>query len=118
LAWELVNDRPIYLQLADDIKLRIVTGIYKTGEKIPTVRDLADEANVNPNTMQRALAALEDSGLLITHRTVGRVVTDDTAIIETTKGSIADGIVKGFLDKMRTLGYDKTAVLAYVQNFN
>ena len=77
MAWKLDNDRPIYAQIVEKIKLRIISGFYQPGSKLPSVRDLALEAGVNPNTMQKAFAELENSGLLITMRTSGRMVTED-----------------------------------------
>ena len=64
MTWELKNDRPIYAQLIEQIKLRIISGFYRPGERLPSVRDMAAEAAVNPNTMQRALSELERDGLL------------------------------------------------------
>ena len=66
MTWELKNDRPIYAQLIEQIKLRIISGFYRPGERLPSVRDMAAEAAVNPNTMQRALSELERDGLLYT----------------------------------------------------
>ena len=62
MAWKLDNDRPIYAQIVEKIKLRIISGFYQPGSKLPSVRDLALEAGVNPNTMQKAFAELENSG--------------------------------------------------------
>ena len=64
MPWELDNDRPIYLQLMERIQQDIISGIYKPGDRLPSVRDLAVEAAVNPNTMQKALSELERSGLV------------------------------------------------------
>ena len=68
MPWELDNDRPIYLQLMERIRHDIISGVYKPGDKIPSVRDLALDAAVNPNTMQKALAELERSGRTVHHR--------------------------------------------------
>ena len=81
MAWELNGERPIYLQLVEQIRLRIISGRYAPGERLPSVRDLAAEAAVNPNTMQRALVELESCGLVITQGTMGRIVTDSNEII-------------------------------------
>jgi len=75
------DTRPIWIQLADNFRARITDGTWKPGQKIPSVRDLAIEAGTNPNTVQRALAALDDEGLTVPKRTAGRfVATDDTAL--------------------------------------
>ena len=79
MAWNLDSDRPIYAQLLERIQLQIVSGIYGPGDKLPSVRDLAAEASVNPNTMQKAFAELERSGLIETKRTSGRFVTEDNS---------------------------------------
>ena len=106
MAWELSNDRPIYSQIVEIIKLRIVSGYYPAGEKLPSVRELAAEAGVNPNTMQKAFAELESSGLLATMRTSGRVVTEDGELIREAKEAIARNEVDQFLEKMKNLGYE------------
>ena len=106
MAWELSNDRPIYSQIVEIIKLRIVSGYYPAGEKLPSVRELAAEAGVNPNTMQKAIAELESSGLLTTMRTSGRVVTEDGELIREAKEAIAKNEVDQFLEKMKKLGYE------------
>ena len=77
MAWNLDSDRPIYAQLLERIELQIVSGTYGPGDKLPSVRELAAEASVNPNTMQKAFAELERSGLIVTKRTSGRFVTED-----------------------------------------
>ena len=85
MAWELDADRPIYAQLVERIQKEIVSGKYQPGEKLPSVRDLAAVAAVNPNTMQKAFAELERSGLIVTQRTSGRAVTEDTELIGNTR---------------------------------
>lgn len=106
MNWDLKSDRPIYFQLVEQIELRIISGIYPLGSRLPSVRDMATEAAVNPNTMQRALAELENQGLLYSQRTSGRFVTEDEEVIKTMKYSLAQNIIKEFMEKMRSLGYD------------
>lgn len=105
MSWEFQSDRPIYAQLMEQIKRRIITGIYPPGEKMPSVRELAAEASVNPNTMQRAFAQLEQEGLLYTQRTSGRFVTEDQQRILEMKTEMADELAKRFLEDMEQLGY-------------
>ena len=81
MEWKLTSDRPIWLQLKEQITQRIVTGVYPMGSRLPSVRDLASETGVNPNTMQRALTELEREGLLIGGGTTGRTVTQDQAVL-------------------------------------
>ena len=89
MAWNLNSDRPIYAQILERIQMQIVSGVYQPGTKIPSVRELAADAGVNPNTMQKALAELERSGLVMTQRTSGRVVTEDLNMIKETRNQLA-----------------------------
>lgn len=107
MPWILDDTRPIYLQLEDIIKSKIIAGIYKPGQKLPSVRELAAEAAVNPNTMQKALAELERSGLVYTQRTSGRYITEDTAIMQNLKHQLAHDLIQQFLEAMAHLGYTK-----------
>ena len=103
MAWELDADRPIYAQLVERIQREIVSGQYRPGEKLPSVRDLAAVAAVNPNTMQKAYAELERSGLIVTQRTSGRTVTEDTELIRNTREQLAVGHVRNFINNMQEL---------------
>lgn len=107
MAWDLKSDRPIYAQLIEQILLRIVSGSYPPGGKLPSVRDMAADASVNPNTMQRALAQLESEGILYSQRTSGRFVTEDEEKIMEAKNRLAMDVIKEFLKKMESLGYSK-----------
>ena len=109
MAWKLDNDRPIYAQIVEKIKLRIISGFYQPGSKLPSVRDLALEAGVNPNTMQKAFAELENSGLLITMRTSGRMVTED-------EETIAQEKIDAFLQDMRELGFGPEQSFLLIKN--
>ena len=107
MPWILDDTRPIYLQLEDIIKSKIIAGIYKPGQKLPSVRELAAEAAVNPNTMQKALAELERSGLVYTQRTSGRYITEDVAIMQNLKHQLAHDLIYQFLEAMAHLGYTR-----------
>lgn len=107
MTWELKNDRPIFRQLVEHIQLMIVSGGYKPGEKLPSVRDLAAEASVNPNTMQKALADLEQSGLVYAQRTSGRYITEDEGMIAKLKNELATQQILDFLEKMGQIGFSK-----------
>lgn len=104
MSWELSTDRPIYIQLMDSIKFRIISGMYSPGDKLPSVRDLASEAAVNPNTMQKALSELENSGLIYSNRTSGRYVTEDADMILSARKALAKEYCDDFLVKLRNLG--------------
>lgn len=107
MAWELNNDRPIYSQIVEKIQLQIVSGYYPIGSKLPSVRELAAEAGVNPNTMQKAFMELERSGLIITMRTSGRIVTEDEAMIREIKELVAKQEIESFFKKMREIGFSR-----------
>mgnify|MGYP000751992402 FL=1 len=107
MAWKLNPERQIWLQLVDVLKFRIVSGQYPAGVKLPSVRELAAEAGVNPNTMQKAFTELERTGLIVTRRTSGRTVTEDTALIEQVRSELAELQISQFLTRMQHLGYQK-----------
>lgn len=102
--WHLTSDRPVFIQIMEKLKLDIVTGNYSPGDKLSSVRDLAGEASVNPNTMQRALSELEREGLVYTQRTNGRFITEETAMINQLKEQMALDAISQFLKSMRQLG--------------
>ena len=112
MAWELDSDRPIYAQLLERIQLQIVSGTYGPGDKLPSVRELAAEASVNPNTMQKAFAELERSGLIVTKRTSGRFVTEDKDMITQIRTQLAKEEALSFIEKMKELGFEKNDILA------
>ena len=108
MQWKLTDDRPIWLQLTEQLTERIVSGVYPTGSRMPPVRELAAEAGVNPNTMQRALAQLEADGLVATNRTAGRCVTEEASIIEgRVRGRLAEEKMELYVTGMATLGYSE-----------
>lgn len=107
MAWNLDSDRPIYAQLLERIQLQIVSGTYGPGDKLPSVRELAAEASVNPNTMQKAFAELERSGLIVTKRTSGRFVTEDKDMITQIRTQLAKEEALSFIEKMKELGFEK-----------
>ena len=114
MDWDLDDSRSIYPQLKELIKRGIITGEYAPGSAFPTVRELASDAGVNRNTMQRAMAELESEGLLITNRTAGRTVTTDLSLIEQMRRELAEQQVDTFLQEMRSLGYSLQGALAEV----
>ena len=98
------NERPIYIQLVEQLRIAVVSGAYEPGERLPSVRELALAAKVNPNTMQRALTELESEKLIFTERTNGKFVTEDKAVIEKAKLLLASEKVRRYLDEMRSIG--------------
>ena len=116
MAWKLDNDRPIYAQIVEKIKLRIISGFYQPGSKLPSVRDLALEAGVNPNTMQKALSELERIGLVHSRRTIGRFITEDETMIKQLKTETATEHIREFLKSMEHLGFTRLEILELVQD--
>lgn len=104
-VWHFSNDKPIYTQIVEHIKQLIVSGGLSPGDKLPSVRELAQEACVNPNTMQRAMAELENNGLLYTMRSAGRYITEDAELIKQVKNELAEKEISDFLQSMERLGF-------------
>ncbi|MBN1776993.1 MAG: GntR family transcriptional regulator [Clostridiales bacterium] len=115
MAWQFDPDRPIYKQLRERILLKIVSGAYGAGAQLPTVRDLAEEAAVNPNTLQKALSELERDGLVHAQRTSGRFVTGDKALIKQAKNDLAKEQIDLFLKKMAAIGYNRQDAVVLIQ---
>ena len=104
MPWNLDSSRPIYLQIIERVQMDIITGRYQPGDKLPSVRDLAQEAAVNPNTMQKALSELERSGLIYSQRTSGRFINEDKELIHQMKKELAAAEVSAFVAHMKQLG--------------
>ena len=115
MPWELSNDRPIYLQLMERIQMDIVSGKYHAGDKLPSVRDLAIEAAVNPNTMQKALSELERVGLVYSQRTSGRFIDEDKTMIYELKQHLANEHILEFFEKMKQLGFREEEALQLME---
>ena len=118
MNWHFNSDMPIYTQLISQIKYAIVSGEFPPGERMSTVRDLASEAGVNPNTMQRAFQELEREGLVFSQRSSGRFVTEDVSIIEKAKIALAQEHISKFISSMERLGYDRAEIIALLERKN
>lgn len=114
MPWNLNSDRPIFLQIVERIQTDIISGKYKPGDKLPSVRDLAAEAAVNPNTMQKAFAELERTGLVYSQRTTGRFITEDTTMIDELKANLAKEKITEFIALMQQLGFSREEILALI----
>ena len=114
MEWQFDSNMPIYTQLVYQIKFAIVSGELSPGEKMAGVRDLAADAGVNPNTMQRALSGLEERGLLVAQRSIGRFVTQDAALIVRMRQELAEQELAVFKRRMRLLGYQDQEILEFV----
>jgi len=111
MVWAFMEDRPIYSQLVEQIKLCIVSGEWELGSKLPSVRDLAEQAGVNPNTMQRALSDLEKEGLVYSKRTSGRFITEDEKMTQNVREAIAAENISIFVESMKKLGFTPDEIL-------
>lgn len=114
MLFEFDNNIPIYIQLVRQITINIISGGLKPGERLPSVRDLANDTKVNPNTMQKALSELEETGLIYTERTNGKFVTTDTKLIEKIKNEYAEKQTREYLKNMKRLGFDVSATLEHI----
>lgn len=115
MEWNLDDSRPIWPQLKEQLLREIIAGRYAMGGPFPTVRDLAEDAGVNRNTMQRAMADLEADGFLITNRTAGRVVTTDEKLIGGMKRKLAEQNVEKFIGEMAAIGYTAGDVIEMIK---
>lgn len=115
MKWDFDNERPIYKQLIEKLQIFIITGKYPPGEKLPSVRDLAMETKVNPNTMQKVMQELEGLGLVYSKRTSGRYITEDKKLIANLKKEIASEKVKSFLSSMQELEINKEEAIKYLK---
>ncbi|MBE5934735.1 MAG: GntR family transcriptional regulator [Lachnospiraceae bacterium] len=111
---EFDNNIPIYIQLVEELKICIISGEFTAGERLPSVRELALSTKVNPNTMQRALAELENLELVYTERTNGRFVTKDKEIIESYRKEYAVQIAEKFFTGMENIGFNKKEAIEYI----
>ena len=109
------NERPIYVQLVEKLRIEIVSGKLKLGERIPSVRELALTTRVNPNTMQKALAELENEGLIYTERTNGKFVTHNKELIEKVKRKLAEEKVNNYINDMKNIGITYEEAVQYLQ---
>ena len=115
MKWQIRPELPIYTQLFDQFSMALASGEFPPGTRLPSVRVLAQEAGVNPNTMQRALHELERAGLVESRRTAGRVVTLDTGSIEQLRRRLAEEQAAGFLSAMAALGYDRVQTVVLLE---
>ena len=115
--WSFTNDKPVYVQIIDELMSRIASGVYQPGERIPSVRDLAEEARVNPNTMQRALAEIERSGYIISLRTSGRFITEDSELIAQLSDQRADEVIGSFCETIRKIGISPEQAIEMIHQY-
>ena len=115
MDWKLSGNGPVYAQLAHALRLEIVAGGFAPGTRLPPVRTLAEQAQVNPNTMQRALAELERTGLVKSRRTAGRFVTEDEERLAQERRALAEERSRAYLSEMDRLGYDRVRTVVLLE---
>ena len=115
MHWQIDDSKPIHTQIVDELIGRILNGTYKFGERIPSVRDLALEAKVNPNTMQKALTELEDKNFITTKRTSGKYVTAPKNLIKKTKQKLSDELIHRFVEEMKKLDYETDEIITKIR---
>jgi len=117
MKFDFDNNVPIYIQLVEQLKIYIISGKINSGERLPSVRELALKTKVNPNTMQKALVELEELKLVYTERTNGKYVTNDQKLIEKYKKKYAEEISNKYFSSMKSIGFDKKNAIKYLKQF-
>ena len=115
MEWQIDNNKPVYIQLVEQLKMKIISGEIELDSKLDSVRNLAAEAMVNPNTMQKALAELERQGFVYSKRTSGRFVTDDKALIDRERKNLVKESVKSSLETLINLGYTDEEIIRLIE---
>lgn len=117
MEWNFKEGLPIYSQIIEEMCRQIVSGTFKPGDKLPSVRDMAADAGVNPNTMQRALAELERRGLVFTERTSGRFITREEEILNETKKTLGMRYVEELFVNLRKIGLSDDEIIKAVNEW-
>ena len=117
MVFEFNNGAPIYMQIVEKIKIAIISGELASGERLPSVRELAVASQVNPNTMQKALGDLEALGLIFTERTNGKFVTSDISLIDSYKQKYAEVLTHDYLKNMQSIGYSANDIIKQLEKF-
>lgn len=117
MSWKFDEKSPIYVQIAQHIKMQIISQEIKSGDQLPTVRELAEEAGVNPNTMQRAFSELEREGMVYSQRTSGRFVTDDTDLIMQKRREVAEAELQSFVNNMQKIGFEIDDIVTTLESY-
>ena len=110
------NNIPIYIQLVEQVKIYIISGNIKSGDRLPSVRELALQTKVNPNTMQKALVELEELGLIYTERTNGKFVTDNKKLIDELREKYAGELTLNYISNMKKIGLDNDEIFKYLES--
>lgn len=117
MAWKFDEKSPIYAQIAQHVKMQIISNQVKSGDQLPTVREYAEEAGVNPNTMQRAFTELEREGMVYSQRTSGRYVTENTDLIAEKRLEVAQLELANFVTNMLKMGFSEADIIPELKRF-
>lgn len=117
MSWKFDEKSPIYVQIAQHIKMQIISQEIKSGDQLLTVRELAEEAGVNPNTMQRAFSELEREGMVYSQRTSGRFVTEDTDLIMQKRREVAEAELQSFVNNMQKMGFQIDDIVSVLESY-
>ena len=112
------NNIPIYIQLLEYMKIYLISGVFKCGDKLPSVREFANTFKVNPNTMQKALSELESMNLIYTERTNGKYVTKDEKLILKLKDEYATTLARSYFEGMKKIGLGKADSIKYLERIS
>lgn len=116
MDWELNSKEPIYLQIKNYMKLKIVSGKLKEGERLLSVRDYASELKVNPNTILRVYSELEGEGLIVTQRGIGKFVTEDISQIYNLRKALSIELIRNFISKSKELGFTQNEIVDLIKD--
>lgn len=116
MGFDFSNNTPIYLQISELLKIKIISGEYIPGERLPSVRDLGIALKANPNTVQRALSELEDDRLIFTERTNGKFVTEDKHTISRYKSQYANNLALDYIRNMENIGLSKADAVNLIKS--
>lgn len=117
MSWKFNDNQPIYKQISEELEKEVISGVYQPGDQLPSVRDLAMQAGVNPNTMQKGLMNAEQDRIIYSDRTRGRFVTDDQSIIDSLRQKISKAMIRDFFNNMRSLGIDDDSIVMAVTDW-
>ena len=115
MAWKFRSGLALTVQIVERLRQDILKGVYESGGTFPTVRQLAYDAGVNPNTMQKALALLENEGLLVTNSTVGRTVTDDEAVLGEARRKALDSFTVNIIKEAKNMSLDMKDLIRNIE---
>lgn len=115
MEWQIDNNKPVYIQIVEQLKIKIISGEIELDSKLDSVRNLAADAMVNPNTMQKALTELERQGFVYSKRTSGRFVTDDRSLVDKERKNLVKESVKASLETLINLGYTNEEIIRLIE---